>query len=105
MDRWVLVRPDQVLIHQRRPVGFNEKKMFQLHRTRFLTAVRRVIATCLLLAVTCSPVHAQRSRRSADERPKSYVPVYIVIMASVGLALTLICRTSRRTIDFRNPDA
>ena len=30
--------------------------------------------------------------------PKSYVPIYIITIAFVGLALTLVCRTSRRNV-------
>ena len=36
--------------------------------------------------------------------PKTYVPVYIIMIAFVGLALTLICRTSRRQADFRSTE-
>lgn len=33
--------------------------------------------------------------------PKTYVSVYIIMIFFVGLALTLICRTSNRQADFR----
>jgi hypothetical protein len=52
---------------------------------------------------TASSVLAQRRGGPVSEEPqeKNYVPSYMIIMFMVGLGLMLICRSGKRTIDFR----
>ena len=57
------------------------------------------LASWLCLA---SPVWAQVGQE--EEEPKTYVPVYIIIIAAVGLGLLIICNPSRRQVSFRKDD-
>ena len=36
----------------------------------------------------------------APEEPKSYIPVYIIMIACLGLSLLVMCRAGKRTADF-----
>ena len=36
-----------------------------------------------------------------EEEPKTYIPVYIIMIPAVGLGLLIICNPSRRNISFR----
>ena len=39
-----------------------------------------------------------------EEEPKAYIPVYIIMIAAVGLGLLIICNPSRRQVSFRKDD-
>lgn len=39
-----------------------------------------------------------------EEEPKTYIPVYIIMIACLGLTLLLMCRAGKRTVDFRDSD-
>jgi hypothetical protein len=73
---------------------------------RFAQAIRTLWAICTITALMTAPVLAQRKGRGIDDadEPKNYVPVYLMIITCVGLALVLICRSSRRSVDFRSMD-
>ena len=39
-----------------------------------------------------------------EEEPKTYIPVYIIMIACLGLTLLVMCRAGKRTVDFRDSD-
>lgn len=66
---------------------------------KFVQIVGYGLASWLCLS---SPAWAQVGQE--EEEPKTYVPVYIIIIAAVGLGLLIICNPSRRQVSFRKDD-
>ena len=76
--------------------GMNSKRVRQL-------VCRFAAMVTIVLGVT-SQLWAQGALLEKEEEPKSYVPVYLIIIFSVGLGLLVICRSGKRTVSFRRDD-
>jgi len=44
------------------------------------------------------------AQEAVEEEGKTYVPSYMIIIFSVGLALLMICRAGKRSISFRRDE-
>lgn len=61
--------------------------------------VRRLLSCFLVWGVSAAQLMAQPVQEAPQE--KNYVPCYLIIFFAVGLGLMMICRSGKRTVEFR----
>ena len=69
---------------------------------RLWKGIRYVLSGGLVWLACSNQLWAQHQPQETEE--KGYVPVYIIIIALIGLALLVLLRANRRTTSFRRDD-